>query len=207
MEQTNKENGTIYWHPAFYAGLQIELQDDADNLEFESEHLLSKKPMQIDILIIKKESSRPVKKNIYKAVIETVMRANQKLFQEVNGMSDIIMEIVQEKFDRKLKEELAKELDRQLPIEVEKELDRQLPIEVEKELAKKVEKEVKKKMENEKLTERISMVLKKCARDKTLAVIADEMETEPEEVLPIYNLIMENPGKTVEEIFTLYVGA
>ena len=64
MEQTNKETGTIYWHPAFYAGIQIELLDDADNLEFESEHLLSKKPMQIDILIIKKESDRPVKKNI-----------------------------------------------------------------------------------------------------------------------------------------------
>lgn len=64
MEQTNKETGTIYWHPAFYAGIQIELLDDADNLEFESEHLLSKKPMQIDILIIKKENDRPVKKNI-----------------------------------------------------------------------------------------------------------------------------------------------
>ena len=51
MEQTNKETGTIYWHPAFFAGLQIELLDDADNLEFESEHLLSKKPMQIDIQI------------------------------------------------------------------------------------------------------------------------------------------------------------
>ena len=245
MEQTNKETGTIYWHPAFYAGIQIELLDDADNLEFESEHLLSKKPMQIDILIIKKESDRPVKKNIgrffrkrnileykspddslsvddfykvygyacfyksdtaavneipleeltitlvsegyprelirhlrdvrgykventedgiysvagdkipiqilvtrqlsrkenlwlrsltnkldtrenakllvedyvehkknnlHKAVIETIMRANQKLFEEVNGMSDIFMEIVQEKFDKKLKEEVDKQV-------------------------------------------------------------------------------------------------
>lgn len=32
------------------------------------------------------------------------MWANQKTFEEVNGMSDIVMEIVQEKFDRKLKE-------------------------------------------------------------------------------------------------------
>ena len=245
MEQTNKETGTIYWHPAFYAGIQIELLDDADNLEFESEHLLSKKPMQIDILIIKKESDRPVKKNIgrffrkrniveykspddslsvddfykvygyacfyksdtaavneipleeltitlvsegyprelirhlrevrgyeventedgiysvtgdkipiqilvtrqlsrkenlwlrsltnkldtrenakllvedyvehkknnlHRAVIETIMRANQKLFEEVNGMSDIFMEIVQEKFDKKLKEEVDKQV-------------------------------------------------------------------------------------------------
>ena len=303
MEQTNKETGTIYWHPAFYAGIQIELLDDADNLEFESEHLLSKKPMQIDILIIKKESDRPVKKNIgrffrkrniveykspddslsvddfykvygytcfyksdtaavneipleeltitlvsegyprelirhlrevrgyeventedgiysvtgdkipiqilvtrqlsrkenlwlrsltnkldtrenakqlvedyvehkknklHKAVIETIMRANQKLFEEVNGMSDIFMEIVQEKFDKRLKEELDKE------------------------------------MKKERITDRITMIWKKCAKDKPLTVIANEMETEPEEVLPIYNLIIENPGKTVDEIYTLF---
>ena len=306
MEQTNKETGTIYWHPAFYAGIQIELLDDADNLEFESEHLLSKKPMQIDILIIKKESDRPVKKNIgrffrkrnileykspddslsvddfykvygdacfyksdtaavneipleeltitlvsegyprelirhlrdvrgykventedgiysvagdkipiqilvtrqlsrkenlwlrsltnkldtrenakllvedyvehkknnlHKAVIETIMRANQKLFEEVNGMSDIFMEIVQEKFDRKLKEEVDKE------------------------------------MKKARITDRITMVWKKCAKDKSLTVIANEMETEPEEVLPIYNLIIENPGKTVDEIYTLFAGS
>ena len=306
MEQTNKETGTIYWHPAFYAGIQIELLDDADNLEFESEHLLSKKPMQIDILIIKKESDRPVKKNIgrffrkrnileykspddslsvddfykvygyacfyksdtaavneipleeltitlvsegyprelirhlrdvrgykventedgiysvagdkipiqilvtrqlsrkenlwlrsltnkldtrenakllvedyvehkknnlHKAVIETIMRANQKVFEEVNGMSDIFMEIVQEKFDRKLKEEVDKE------------------------------------MKKARITDRITMVWKKCAKDKSLTVIANEMETEPEEVLPIYNLIIENPGKTVDEIYTLFAGS
>lgn len=42
--------------------------------------------------------------NLYHAVMDTIMWANQKTFEEVNGMSDIVMEIVQEKFDRKLKE-------------------------------------------------------------------------------------------------------
>ena len=42
--------------------------------------------------------------SLHRSIIETIMRANQKLFEEVNGMSDIFMEIVQEKFDRKLKE-------------------------------------------------------------------------------------------------------
>ncbi len=320
MEQTNKETGTIYWHPAFFAGIQIELLDDADNLEFESEHLLSKKPMQIDILIIKKENDRPVKKNIgrffkkrniieykspddslsvddfykvygytcfyksdtaavneihleeltitlvsesyprelirhlrevrkytveavedgiysvtgdkipiqilvtrqlsrkenlwlrsltnkldtrenakllvedyvehkknnlHKAVIETIMRANQKLFEEVNGMSDIFMEIVQEKFDKKLKEELNKET---------------------KAIKKVIKEEMKEEIQKERLTDRITMVWKKCARNKSLTVIANEMETEPEEILPIYNLIIENPEKTVDEIYTLFVG-
>ena len=64
MKQKKKETDTIYWHPAFYAGIQIELQEDADNLDFESEHQLSTKPMQIDVLIIKKENDVPVKKNI-----------------------------------------------------------------------------------------------------------------------------------------------
>lgn len=111
------------------------------------------------------------KNKLHKAVIETIMRANQKLFEEVNGMSDIFMEIVQEKFDRKLKEEVDKE------------------------------------MKKARITDRITMIWKKCAKDKSLTVIANEMETEPEEVLPIYNLIIENPGKTVDEIYTLFAGS
>lgn len=54
------------WHPAFYAGAQIELQEDADNLIFENEHQLGTKPKGIDVLIIKKQVNRPVKKNIGK---------------------------------------------------------------------------------------------------------------------------------------------
>ena len=64
MKQKKKETDATYWHPAFYAGIQIELEDDADNLVFENEHQLGKKPMEIDVLIIKKETDRPVKKNI-----------------------------------------------------------------------------------------------------------------------------------------------
>ena len=36
--------------------------------------------------------------------------------------------------------------------------------------------------------------------------LKEEMETESEEVLPIYNVIMQNPGKTFEEICELVVG-
>ena len=55
---------TLQWHPAFYAGLQIELQEDGENLIFENEHQLGTKPKEIDALIIKKEKDIPVKKNI-----------------------------------------------------------------------------------------------------------------------------------------------
>ena len=31
MEQKKTESDVTYWHPAFYADIQIELQEDADN--------------------------------------------------------------------------------------------------------------------------------------------------------------------------------
>ena len=309
MEQKKKENDATYWHPAFFAGIQIELAEDADNLVFENEHQPGTKPMEIDVLIIKKETDRPVKKNIgrifkkyniieykspddslsvddfykvygytcfYKAdaryvnsihadeltitfvaekyprkmikhltkikkyqvtevekgiyyvngdlipiqilvtknlsgeenlwlksltnklkatetaeklvenymdhkdsrlhrsVIETIMRANQKIFREVNGMSDIFMEIVQEKFDRKLKEE--------------------------------VEKATEENTVKTKLTERISLIQKKCAKNKPLSVIADELETDTDEILSLYDIISKNPDKTTDEIYQMVAG-
>lgn len=64
MEGDKRREKLLQWHPAFFAGLQIELKEDADNLIFENEHQLGTKPMGIDILIIKKEADRPVRKNI-----------------------------------------------------------------------------------------------------------------------------------------------
>ena len=52
------------WHPAFFGSLQIEFEQEADKLIFENEHQLGTKPMAIDVLIIKKISTEPVKKNI-----------------------------------------------------------------------------------------------------------------------------------------------
>ena len=68
MEQckTLPEKKLRQWHPAFYAGTQIEFQEEATNLIFENEHQLGTKPMEIDILIIKKESGKPIQKNIGK---------------------------------------------------------------------------------------------------------------------------------------------
>lgn len=53
----------LQWHPAFFAGIQIELAEDADYLEFIQEYALGTKPMEIDVLI-KKEENRVIKKNI-----------------------------------------------------------------------------------------------------------------------------------------------
>lgn len=58
-----KSRELLQWHPAFFAGIQIELKEDADNLIFEQEHSLSSKPMGIDVLI-KKAQDIPIRKNI-----------------------------------------------------------------------------------------------------------------------------------------------
>lgn len=42
------------WHPAFCAAAKIELLSNKDELEFQQEYNLSKKPLQIDLLIIEK---------------------------------------------------------------------------------------------------------------------------------------------------------
>ena len=39
----NTNDEKIQWHPAFDAALQIELGEETKYLEFDSEHLLSKK--------------------------------------------------------------------------------------------------------------------------------------------------------------------
>ena len=322
-----KKKSVIYWHPAFFANIQIELKDEADKLTFENEHQLSKKPLQIDVLIIKKEKSGQIRKNIgrifkkhnvieykspgrsigiddfykvygyacfykadvvhansisakeltitfvsdylrtvkkyevvkmedgiynvkgdvfsiqilitkelsekenlwlksltnnlkepenarklmedyqknpendlYRSALEVIMHANQRVFEEVNGMSDIFMEIVQEKFDRKLKEETDKAVEKAVGEAVEKAVQ-----EAVQKAVKNAKKEAKKEAETARLEERISLICKKCAKNKPLSVIAEEMEAESDEVLPIYNIITQNPGKTVEEICELII--
>ena len=54
----------IQWHPAFQASIQIEFEAEAEKLTFEPEHLLSKKPMQMDELIIKVAENEAIHKNI-----------------------------------------------------------------------------------------------------------------------------------------------
>lgn len=64
MEVQGTEKQVLQWHPAFYAGIQIELEREAHRLIFENEHQLGTKPKQIDVLIIKKESEIPLHTNI-----------------------------------------------------------------------------------------------------------------------------------------------
>lgn len=64
MEDKTHEKSMLQWHPAFYASIQIELEEEADKLIFENEHQLGTKPKEIDVLIIKKNSKERIHKNI-----------------------------------------------------------------------------------------------------------------------------------------------
>lgn len=50
------EDTKIQWHPGFVAAMDMEFKEDREKLELESEHNLNKKPLEIDLLIIKKQT-------------------------------------------------------------------------------------------------------------------------------------------------------
>lgn len=64
MEESRKGKARIQWHPALFAGLQIELENEASNLVFENEHQLGTKPKEIDVWVIKRNRNIPIHKNI-----------------------------------------------------------------------------------------------------------------------------------------------
>lgn len=64
MAKKTKDKQVLQWHPAFFASIQIELAEEADQLIFENEHQLGTKPKEIDVLIIKKNSEEQIRKNL-----------------------------------------------------------------------------------------------------------------------------------------------
>ena len=54
----------LQWHPGFGAALRITLHDEMPFLEMQEEYLLSKKPLQVDVLVIKKKQDIEIRKAI-----------------------------------------------------------------------------------------------------------------------------------------------
>ena len=54
----------IQWHPGFYGGIELEFRDYKDSLKYETEYELSKKPLRVDMIIIRKDESCIIKKQI-----------------------------------------------------------------------------------------------------------------------------------------------
>lgn len=62
----NSEQERIQWHPAFCSAIRLELKENKMDLEYENEHNLGKKPLQIDLLVIKKSDDVVVQNDIGK---------------------------------------------------------------------------------------------------------------------------------------------
>jgi hypothetical protein len=54
----------IHWHPGFYGAAELELRQNKEELEFEREYNLSKEPLKMDLLIVKKHSDVVIKNEI-----------------------------------------------------------------------------------------------------------------------------------------------
>lgn len=54
----------IQWHPGFVAAMNLELARNRDDLVFEKEYNLNTKPLEIDLLVIKKEASVRIENEI-----------------------------------------------------------------------------------------------------------------------------------------------
>ena len=76
MKQEPKERKAVPlpWHPAFFAGLQIELREEAEQLYFEQEHL-------------------------YESIMDLIARANARTFQEVKEMCQALEELMRDELE------------------------------------------------------------------------------------------------------------
>ena len=60
------EEPKIQWHPAFAAAMDLEFAENRKDLIYEREHNLNTKPLEIDLLVIKKESDVQISNEIGK---------------------------------------------------------------------------------------------------------------------------------------------
>ena len=54
------------WHQAFCSAMKLELIENKDDLSYTNEYNLNSKPLQIDLLIIKKHNDTVIKNEIGK---------------------------------------------------------------------------------------------------------------------------------------------
>ena len=54
------------WHPAFCSAMKLELIEDGEYLDYINEYNLNTKPLQIDLLVVKKVKDIEIKNEIGK---------------------------------------------------------------------------------------------------------------------------------------------
>ena len=127
----SKERNT-QWHPAFCSAIKLELAADKNYLEYTNEYNLTRKPLQIDLLVVKKVKNYQVKNEIgrifcthnimeYKSPEDSLnvntflkviayaclYKISEKRVDEID-LQDITITFIREKFPYKLMEWLKK---------------------------------------------------------------------------------------------------
>jgi hypothetical protein len=60
----DQDKARISWHPAFLEAIKLELDQYGDALEYIPEYQLTREPLRIDVVIVKKRKDVPIDKNI-----------------------------------------------------------------------------------------------------------------------------------------------
>ncbi len=64
VDKRNLEEIAIQWHPAFYGAAELELRDNKEDIEFHQEYNLSKEPLRVDLLVVRRLADVQVKNEI-----------------------------------------------------------------------------------------------------------------------------------------------
>ncbi|MBR6229692.1 MAG: hypothetical protein IKQ97_08145 [Eubacterium sp.] len=62
--EKEEEIEKVSWHQGFCSGLELELREYKDVLEFDTEHELSRRPLRMDLLVIRRKDSRAIENPI-----------------------------------------------------------------------------------------------------------------------------------------------
>ena len=127
----NKIEQKKQWHSGFYGAIELEFKDNKDDLIFDREHQLSKKPLSADMLIIKKADNAIIKNEIggifrkhniieykspkaalgidqfYKGIADTCLYKSQGEYADEIKSSEITLTFMRERKPRKLLKTLA----------------------------------------------------------------------------------------------------
>lgn len=170
--------------------------------------------LTVKVININSDKAHPILKkcrvlNEYSLFIDTIRKYEKEVDSIKKAINECIANGILEDYLKRKGSEvtnmLIAEYDYEEDMQVCKEEAREEAIE---ELWEETRKEVEAaetKAKTAKLTERISLIQKKCAKNKPLSVIADDLETEPDEIRPLYDLISTNPERSAEEICSLIV--
>lgn len=87
--------------------MRLELREDKEFLEYFNEYNLNTKPLQIDLLIIKKLCKKE-EKELADSVLQVAMMENREVFEETKKDGDYMCEALRELFRDEIEAEKAR---------------------------------------------------------------------------------------------------